>query len=87
MDEIECELEPATEVGACASCGERTPAGLLDVHGRCEDCSAAVCDRHGRQEVVESGSGSGFAGGRVTWDALSCGCYLVDESDDMRAAR
>jgi hypothetical protein len=45
------------------------------------------CDEHGYQHVDDAGSGSGFAGGRVYWTDLACGCTQVDETGDVAAAR
>lgn len=57
----------------------------------CRACEAmepyTVCDRHGYQTIVNSGTSTGFAGGTVYWANLACGCFDVDESDDVRAAR
>jgi hypothetical protein len=44
-------------------------------------------DEHGVQEIVDGGSFTGFAGGSCYWTELACGCYDMDESDDIRAAR
>jgi hypothetical protein len=41
---------------------------------------------HGWQLVVDHGSGRGFAGGNIYWANLACGCFDMDESDDIRAA-
>jgi len=46
-----------------------------------------TCRTHGYVFMTDSGSGEGFAGGRVWHATLACGCYLMDESDDLRAAR
>jgi hypothetical protein len=40
-----------------------------------------------RQEVLEEGSFTGFAGGTSFWYKLACGHTVLDESDDVRAAR
>jgi hypothetical protein len=45
-----------------------------------------TCKKHGPQEVVDSDSYTGFAGGSCYWYRLACGCQQVDESDDIRAA-
>lgn len=45
------------------------------------------CRRHGWQLVTTSGSGPGYAGGRVYWATLACGCTDMDESGDVEAAR
>jgi hypothetical protein len=45
------------------------------------------CARHGWQLVLDAGSGSGFAGGRIWWATLACGCTDMDESGDVEAAR
>ena len=42
--------------------------------------------KHGEQEVVEFGSGTGFAGGAIYWTTYACGCVDMDESNDIRAA-
>lgn len=47
----------------------------------------ATCPEHGQVNVMDWGSYSGFAGGACSWAQLSCGCYDVDESADLRAAR
>ena len=46
----------------------------------------APCETHGEQAVVASGDFTGFAGGACAWAELACGCTLVDESADIRAA-
>lgn len=68
-------------------CGGLYYQGGCD-HGSCEAIEPAqsYCARHGWQLITESGSGSGFAGGRVLWASLACGCTETDESDDIRAA-
>jgi hypothetical protein len=45
------------------------------------------CAKHGEVRITNSGGYTGFAGGACYFDELSCGCYDVDESDDVRAAR
>lgn len=45
------------------------------------------CTTHGWQLVTTAGSGPGFAGGRVYWASLACGCTDMDESGDAEAAR
>lgn len=45
------------------------------------------CHEDGWQIITESGGGSGYAGGAVYWDTLLCGHTIMDESDDVRAAR
>lgn len=37
--------------------------------------------------ITEQGANGGFAGGTIYWANLSCGHSLVDESDDVAAAR
>jgi hypothetical protein len=41
---------------------------------------------HGNREILESSTYTGFAGGTCYWMMLDCGCCVVDESDDVRAA-
>jgi len=69
--EIEHEFCVACEVEAC----EDDAAGIV------------ICERHGRTRIETTGSSSGFAGGTIYFASLACGCYLHDESDDLRAAR
>jgi hypothetical protein len=46
-----------------------------------------TCPRcRGEQEITDSGSGTGFAGGSIYWTNLACGHVDMDESDDVRAA-
>lgn len=47
----------------------------------------AYCVKHGYVAVSDSGSTSGFAGGTVNWAQLACGCFDMDETGDMEAAR
>ncbi|HWI69474.1 MAG TPA: hypothetical protein VNS88_14060 [Nitrospiraceae bacterium] len=67
--------------------------GELEYQGICDHESCAMiepnqmwCDKHGWQIVSNGGSGGGFAGGRIYWTELACGCVDMDESDDIRAA-
>jgi hypothetical protein len=46
-----------------------------------------ICRRHGEVTVTGSGGYTGFAGGACYYEQFSCGCYDVDESADVRAAR
>ncbi len=57
-------------------------------HGYCamRDSDQMFCGQHGWQLIEESGSGVGFAGGRVHYTLLVCGCMDMDESDDIRAS-
>ena len=60
-------------------------------HGSCKliEPRQAFCPMnsdHGWQLVVDSGSGSGFAGGTIYWAQLYCGHVDMDESDDISAA-
>lgn len=59
---------------------EVTPADWDDGGGPAE------CPKHGQVNVMDWGGFSGFAGGACYYAQLSCGCYDVDESNDVRAA-
>jgi hypothetical protein len=53
-----------------------------------EDFGLAECPNgHGYQKIKESGSFTGFAGGTSYFAELECGDMLMDESDDLAAAR
>ena len=69
-------------------CEERDFTGECP-HRSCEliEPPQLWCDRHGWQLVTDYGVSTGFAGGRCPWANLACGCFDVDESDDLRAAR
>lgn len=47
------------------------------------------CDivEHGLVRVISCGGGPGFTGAPIFWATLSCGCQLLDESADVRAAQ
>jgi len=70
------------------SCGELAnewcQACMADAH---EPSDAITCRLHGYTTVTDEGTTRGFAGGAIYWAKLACGCGLVDESDDVRAAR
>lgn len=64
-----------------------------EFQGECPHQSCAMrepaqgeCVKHGWQLVTDHGVSTGFAGGRVYWANLACGCSDIDESDDVRAA-
>jgi len=80
----------------CAGCGYFLTAGspyYPDSDGRplCVDCAAggdaATCPRHGPTTVTGCGTTAGFAGGACYWAQLACGCFDMDESNDLAAAR
>lgn len=56
---------------------------LLDADG---EPYTETCRTHGEQLVTESVGFTGYAGGSCFADTLACGCTIVDESDDVRAA-
>lgn len=68
-------------------CGEREYQGGCD-HESCElaEPYQMWCENHGWQIMTDHGSRGGFAGGRIYWAELACGCVDMDESDDIRAA-
>jgi hypothetical protein len=71
-------------------CDKADWIGVCD-HNSCwtllSDQAAIECPRgHGLQRIVKCDSGGGFAGGRIYWTILECGCVDLDESDDIRAA-
>jgi len=66
----------------------------LEFTGECPHSSCLLveppqgdCRLHGWQLVLSEGSGSGFAGGRIYWAELACGCTDMDEHGDLEAAR
>ena len=59
-----------------------TPEELLAM----EDDNDSYCMTHPDATITEEGGYSGFAGGSCYWATLSCGCTIVDEDDDVRAA-
>jgi len=68
-------------------CGELYHMGDCG-HGSCQLISPEQfeCEKHGWVLILNQGSGQGFAGGRIYWANLVCGCFAMDESDDIRAA-
>ena len=46
----------------------------------------AFCRRHGPTTVIKSGTFSGYEGGVCSFWKLTCGCTLIDESDDIHSA-
>lgn len=70
--------------------------GHHNYNGFCDHESCALIEpyqsfcpmgrNHGWQLIIKQGSGGGFAGGRIYWAELACGCVDMDESDDIRAA-
>jgi len=52
-----------------------------------EAAAAEMCEKHGWQQVTDMGSGAGFAGGRIYWTTLACGCTDMDETGDVAGAR
>lgn len=83
--DIECNSRITLAEGPL--CGSIMYQGFCD-HGSCIliEPMQMWCNAHGWQLVVKSGSGSGFAGGRIYWAELACGSVDMDESDDIRAA-
>jgi hypothetical protein len=65
----------------------RNPSGY-DVNPNaiyhCPGCKFLACDDH--TDLENTGSGLGFAGGRIHFTSFRCGFTDVDESDDIRAA-
>ncbi len=51
-----------------------------------EEPRIVECKKHGPQAVDGVDTYTGFAGGTCYWYRLACGCQIVDESDDLRAA-
>lgn len=45
-----------------------------------------TCSHHGEQAVSEYHEFTGHAGGRCYAALLACGCFLLDETADHRAA-
>jgi hypothetical protein len=85
---------PAIELDGRVRLAEGPLCESADYQGECPHQSCAAiepaqgeCARHGWQLVDDHGVSTGFAGGRVYWANLACGCFEVDESDDLRAAR
>ena len=91
-DDHSCERGPlcgdAEREGYCehTSCAAIYFAEFRGCCGGCQSADFVVCPDHGYTTVLESGSGGGFAGGRIYWAELACGCTDVDESADVRAA-
>jgi hypothetical protein len=44
------------------------------------------CESHGWQQIVDSNSFPGYAGGAVYVNTLTCGCTDLDETADLAAA-
>lgn len=72
---------------------EGPPCATAEFQGECPHPTCALidppqgeCRDHGWQLVTSHGVSTGFAGGRVYWANLACGCSDVDESGDLRAA-
>jgi len=84
-----CQIGPlcGADPGTCEhdSCMEM-------VYNSCEACDQEVqaghvrCPKHGDVRMIDSGWTNGYAGGRIYWVALSCGCYDMDDASDVRAA-
>jgi len=84
----------AIEIDGRIRLAEGPICGAADYMGECPHASCDAieppqgdCTRHGWQLVTDAGSGSGFAGGRIWWVTLACGCTDMDESGDVEAAR
>lgn len=76
-------------IGMSSDATRRNPDGsyVHRVHLEVEDHQEEMtCEVHGRTRLLERGSSSGFAGGRIYYEKLACGDVLTDESDDVRAA-
>jgi hypothetical protein len=69
------------------------PECVFDVcmHESCNKIEAVqLCpmlpQEHGMQEITETGSFGGYAGGQCYYAVLACGCVDMDESNDVLAA-
>ena len=68
-------------------CGELYHQGGCD-HESCMliEPPQEWCQKHNSWQLADFGFSKGFAGGNIYWSSLACGCFDMDESDDIRAA-
>jgi hypothetical protein len=81
------------ELNGCIVLAEGPMCESQSFFGECGHVSCLLpfpdqdfCGRHGWQQITSRDVSQGFAGGRIYWADLTCGCQNIDESDDIRAA-